>query len=138
MQLALPGARPQPGAGDPEERFDPPASYETNSIECHRIPLVDAPPQDILPVFADAQPEASQRHLEIRLGDGYEDEVAKRRISRDNVGVSFAKPTDIRTARLELPPRRLSKKEICFSLPQLDRTALPVRPRGLRFKRGEY
>jgi len=33
--------------------------------------------------------------------DGYEDEVAKRRISRDNVGVSFAKPTDIRTARLE-------------------------------------
>ena len=33
--------------------------------------------------------------------DGYEDEVAKRRISRDNVGVSFAKPTDIRTARLK-------------------------------------
>ena len=33
--------------------------------------------------------------------DGYEDEVAKRRISRDNVGVSFAKPTDDRTARLK-------------------------------------
>ncbi len=32
--------------------------------------------------------------------DGYEDEVAKRRISRDNVGVSFAKP-DGRTARLK-------------------------------------
>ena len=29
--------------------------------------------------------------------DGYEDEVAKRRISRDNVGVSFAKPTDADT-----------------------------------------
>ena len=34
------------------------------------------------------------------LYDGYEDEVAKRRISRDNVGVSFAKP-DGRTARLK-------------------------------------
>ena len=33
--------------------------------------------------------------------DGYEDEVAKRRISRDNVGVSFAKPTDGRAARLK-------------------------------------
>ena len=32
--------------------------------------------------------------------DGYEDEVAKRRISRDNVGVSFAKP-DGRAARLK-------------------------------------
>ena len=33
--------------------------------------------------------------------EGYEDEVAKRRISRDNVGVSFAKPTDGRAARLK-------------------------------------
>ena len=33
--------------------------------------------------------------------DGYEVEVAKRRISRDNVGVSFAKPTDDRAARLK-------------------------------------
>ena len=33
--------------------------------------------------------------------DGYEDEVAKPRISRDNVGVSFAKPTDDRAARLK-------------------------------------
>ena len=33
--------------------------------------------------------------------DGYEDEVAKRRISRDNVGVSFAKPTNDCAARLK-------------------------------------
>lgn len=34
-----------------EERFDPPQSYETNSICCHRIKLVDAPTQEILPYF---------------------------------------------------------------------------------------
>ena len=33
--------------------------------------------------------------------EGYEDEVAKRRISRDNVGVSFAKPTNDCAARLK-------------------------------------
>ena len=33
------------------ERFDPPQSYETNSICCHRIKLVDAPTQEILPYF---------------------------------------------------------------------------------------
>ena len=37
-----------------EERFDPPASYRTAGIMCHRIPLADQPTQDIYPHFAEA------------------------------------------------------------------------------------
>ena len=37
-----------------EERFDPPASYQTAAISCHRIPLADTPTQDIYGHFAEA------------------------------------------------------------------------------------
>ena len=50
-----------------EGRFDPPrASYEAAGIECHRISLIDAPSQDILPSF-----EESRRILDdCRAGGG--------------------------------------------------------------------
>ena len=56
--------------------------------------------------------------------DGYEDEVAKRRISRDNVGVSFAKPTDGRAARL----RQLLQEEDFDAAERESAAALAVLP----------
>ena len=56
--------------------------------------------------------------------DGYEDEVAKRRISRDNVGVSFAKPTDDRAARL----KQLLQDEDFDAAERESRAALGVLP----------
>ena len=56
--------------------------------------------------------------------DGYEDEVAKRRISRDNVGVSFAKPTDDRAARL----KQLLQDEDFAAAERESRAALEVLP----------
>ena len=56
--------------------------------------------------------------------DGYEDEVAKRRISRDNVGVSFAKPTDGRASRL----KQLLQDEDFDAAERESRAALEVLP----------